>query len=123
MGIPPKISLEQLREMLARIAADANWDMTRPLLWGYFFVSNFREPLEEARRKLEALGYRFVMIYLGEKDDPGDADTWWLHVEREEIHTPETLYERNGELEMLAAALGTVGYDGMDAGPLAGEEL
>lgn len=42
-----------------------------------------------------------------------------LHVEKEEAHSPESLHERNAQLDALAALHGLDSYDGMDVGPLA----
>ena len=45
---------------------------------------------------------------------------FWLHVEKVETHSPESLNKRNGELDRFASAFPSVEYDGMDVGPSAG---
>ena len=32
------IALESLEEMFSNIASGAKWDMSQPMLWGYFFT-------------------------------------------------------------------------------------
>ena len=104
--------------MFAKIAKDTDWDMSRDMLWGYFFTHPTRQPLESVSKELAASGYRVVDIYLSDKDQPTDPDTWWLHVERVEIHTPASLDKRNHELRAFAKKHGLGSYDGMDVGPV-----
>jgi hypothetical protein len=113
------IELEQLEGMFAKIAADEKWDMNRPMLWGYFFTSRSRAKLEAAASDLERQGYRFVDLYVPDLDK-GQEEYFFLHVEKEEIHSPKSLHERNGELYALADAHGLDTYDGMDVGPIGG---
>jgi hypothetical protein len=110
------IQLEQLEEMFANIAAGAKWDMSRPMLWGYFFTDRSRPKLEAAARLLEQQGYRFVNLFVPELDE-GQDEYLFLHVEKEEIHNPQSLHERNGQLEAFADAHELDAYDGMDVGP------
>ena len=112
------IPLEALEEIFNKISESTPWDMNKPMLWGYFFTHSERELLEKAKDNLIALGYRFVDIYLADKQDLNEADVWWLHIEKEELHTPETLFKRNGDFRDLAACLGLNSYDGMDVGPI-----
>jgi len=116
--IPGKIiTLEALTEMFENIDEQGQWDITKDLVWGYFFTDSNPEKLEEAARELDKLGYRFVDIFLSEKDEPNEPDSYWLHVEKIETHTPESLDKRNDELYLLAAKLDLKSYDGMDVGP------
>ena len=62
-------------------------------------------------------GYRFVEIFLSEKEDPDEPDLWWLHVEKIEIHSSDSLHERNQLLYEFADEHGLESYDGMDVGP------
>ena len=56
------IQLEQLEDMFSNIAEGAKWDMTGPMLWGYFFTDADRSKLESAASELVAQGYRFVDV-------------------------------------------------------------
>jgi hypothetical protein len=110
------------REMLEAMFQDMRerhrWAVDEPLVWGYFFIGHDPRRLEEVAALLVAGGYRAVEIFQHEKEDPGDADVWWLHVERVEHHTVDSLMARNDELNALAAENGLIAYDGMDAGPV-----
>ena len=107
------IALEQLEEMFAGMRAPTPWNVDGPLLWGYFFTCSHKEPLKSAAQHLSDLGYRFVEAHQTE-----DGAVWVLHMERGEMHTPQTLSERNQQLEELASIYGLDSYDGMDVGPL-----
>jgi predicted RNA-binding Zn-ribbon protein involved in translation (DUF1610 family) len=111
------ISREKLVEMFEQIEHGAKWDMTKPKLWGYFFTNPTRGPLEKAAELLVAKGYRLVDIHLGKKKATSDPDVWWLHVERIEVHSVDSLDARNRELEAFARDAGLANYDGMDVGP------
>ena len=116
--IPNKsITLEELEVMFANISEEPGWDMTKPMLWGYFFTHHEPKRLEEAKMSLVQKGYRFVDIYLSDKEDGTDPDVWWLHIEKEEVHTPQSLDKRNDEFYLFAHELGLDSYDGMDVGP------
>ena|SRR5471030_1939816 len=116
------VSRESLVQMFADIEKDAKWDMSNDMLWGYFFTNQTRQPLEVASKELSKRGYRFVDIYLSDKDKPSEPDLWWLHVERVETHSIDSLHARNQELAIFAKRLNLQSYDGMDVGPAAGRE-
>jgi hypothetical protein len=109
------ISKQQLQSMFDSMRRDAPWDIEGPLLWGYYFTNDTPEPLRKAAAELASLGYRFVEVY--EKTEAVESARWWLHVEKIEVHTVESLNERNQELYALAAKMGLRSYDGMDVGP------
>lgn len=112
------IPKQQLAAMFAQIARETSWDLGKPLLWGYFFLNPERGPLERAIPLLRQKGYRIVGVSLADKRSPLDPDTWRLHVEREEVHTVDSLHRRNDELNRFAAEHGIASYDGMDVGPI-----
>lgn len=112
-------SRDELEKMFANISQQTQWDISKNMLWGYFFTNPSRQPLELASRDLAKSGYRVVQIYLSDKKNSNDPDLWWLHVERVEIHSVTSLFKRNAELSALAARYGLASYDGMDVGPAA----
>lgn len=112
------ITREQLVEMFAQIARDTDWDLAKPMLWGYFFTDSDKTKLERVAPLLEQQGYRFVEIFQTEKEDPGEPDMWWLHVEKVEVHTPVTLDQRNQKFYQFADEHHLDTYDGMDVGPV-----
>ena len=111
------IDREALVEMFESISDRGEWDMSQPMLWGYFFTNHNEAALRAAVPVLNADQYEFVDIYLSEKDDPSDEDLWWLHVQRVEVHTVDTLAARNERLSEFASRHGIDSYDGMDVGP------
>jgi len=116
--IPGKtITLESLVEMFNNVENNSQWDMAKNMLWGYFFTHNEPQKLEQAAGVLNEQGYRIVDIYLSDKDEPNDPDMFWLHVEKTETHSPESLDKRNDELYIFANEFGLDSYDGMDVGP------
>ena len=64
------------------------------------------------------MGYDFVEI--AEGDEPDDPLT--LQVEKIEIHTPDSLFQRNQELSEIAEEMGIHSYDGMDVGTIDGDD-
>ena len=111
------IDREALVEMFENIADRGEWDMSQPMLWGYFFTNGDEAALRAAVPALQDDQYEFVEIYQSEKDDPGDDDLWWLHVQRIEVHTVDSLAARNERLTEFASRHGIDSYDGMDVGP------
>ncbi|GHB97049.1 ribonuclease E inhibitor RraB [Cerasicoccus arenae] len=115
--IPNKvITLEKLEEMFERMKETPGWDLDAPLLWGYFFTNDEPQKLEKTKEILEKKGYRFVDIYISDKENESDPDQFWLHVEKVETHSPQSLDKRNDEFYLLAHELGLKSYDGMDVG-------
>jgi hypothetical protein len=103
--------------MFANITADTDWDLSSPMLWGYFFTHRTRGPLDRAGKLLQHEGYQLVKVYLADKESHDEEDLWWLHVARIEAHSVESLESRNRELAAFAERVGLDSYDGMDVGP------
>jgi hypothetical protein len=102
-----------LIKMFANMRAQAPWDVDSDLLWGYFFNSSSEPSLNLLGEFLVQAGYHLVVIR------PDDRQSrFWLHVERVETHSPDSLDARNQELYRIADKYG-VTYDGMDVGPVA----
>jgi hypothetical protein len=110
------IDREALTEMFESIAKQGQWDMSRPMLWGYFFTHSEPNRLNEVVPILQSRDYEFVDVYQSEKDDPTKPDLWWLHVQRVEVHSVDSLYARNEQLNDFAKEHGLDSYDGMDVG-------
>ncbi len=117
--IPGKvITIEQLDEMFDGIKQNGQWDLSKPLLWGYFFTDNDPHKLEAVIPTLQDMGYKFVGIFQAEKESEDEPDLFFLHVERVEIHNSTSLDSRNNELYIFAHQKGLDSYDGMDVGPV-----
>ena len=112
------ITKDQLVEMFDSMSQDGSLDFSKPMVWGYFFTDGSKERLQAAKPALESQGYKFVDLYLADKDSPEDPDLWLLHVEKVEIHTPDSLDQRNTTLYKFADDNDLESYDGMDVGPV-----
>lgn len=108
------ITLESLEEMFTNIKAKTKWNVDGELLWGYFFTDHNPEKFGPLRMHLEGHGYRYVTILQPEGAE--DKGIYFLHVERIEHHTPQSLHQRNQEFYHLAEKFGVETYDGMDVG-------
>ena len=111
------IELATLQQMFQNIRTDTLWDMDGPMLWGYFFTDTSPEKLKVAAIELEKLGYRYVDLFVPELDE-GEDEFFFLHMEKAEAHSPESLNQRNMELYAFAEQHGLGSYDGMDVGPV-----
>lgn len=112
------ITREQIQEMFHRMRNNARWDIDDFCLWGYFFTDHERRRLVTAAPALERMGYRVVGI-LEPVAESDDQELLFLHVEREERHTVDSLEARNRELYHFADEFDLESYDGMDVGPIA----
>jgi hypothetical protein len=111
------ITRDQLVEMFANIKEKTKWDMDGKMVWGYFFTNATREPLVAASKDLEKQGFRVVQVYQTE-----ERKEWWLHVEKVESHSVDSLHSRNQELYKFADEKKLGSYDGMDVGPIKNEK-
>ncbi|MET0935308.1 MAG: ribonuclease E inhibitor RraB [Luteibacter sp.] len=116
------IEKSQLVEMFQQIADNTDWDLSQPLAWGYYFTDTKAAPLEAVVPLLEKEGYQFIDVTLHDDEESGEEPMYWLHVEKVEVHTPDTLDARNQQFYAFAAAHGVGAYDGMDVGPVEPEE-
>jgi hypothetical protein len=116
------IAREILQQMFDGISEEGQWDMSEPMMWGYFFTHPEKGPLARVVPLLQARDYEFVDLYQGDENNPADADLWWLHVQRVEAHSVDSLFARNEQLREFASDHGLDSYDGMDVGPVPGPE-
>ncbi len=108
----PRIQRAQVEQMFANLRTRTTWNIDGPLLWGYFFFDASEQKLGRAADALAAQGYKVVGI-----EQPAGTLLYRLHVERVEVHTPDTLDARNQALYELAEKFKLQSYDGMDVGP------
>lgn len=107
------IELSQIEEMFESVRAQTDWDIDSDMLWGYFFTDSDTAKLEAVAEELEAMGFRPVSIGPSE-----DETVYSLHVEREERHTPASLYVLSQRLSEVAERHALRSYDGVDVGPV-----
>jgi hypothetical protein len=113
------IEISALEQMFANIRADTNWNIDGPMQWGYFFADGDADALQRLGAELAREGYRLVDVFLADKEagDEDEDDVYFLHVERIETHTIDSLRRRNEHLQAMAEHFGVATYDGMDVGP------
>lgn len=103
-----KIQLEKIEEMFSNMKSNGvNTDTT--MLWGYFFTSNKKDKFEQVTKELKNKGFGFVEIFQAEDK------SFWLHLERKEVHNAKSLYSLDEELYSIADKY-KITYDGFDVG-------
>jgi hypothetical protein len=110
------ISKEEMVALFDDMKQNAPWDISKPLLWGYFVADADQAKLEAVVPTLQAQGYQLVGIY-DSKPEGGSPALWWLHIEKVEKHTVDTLHARNQQFYQFAEQHQLESYDGMDVGP------
>lgn len=101
--------MESINSIFDRMEAQGV-DIQQPLLYGYFFFDNDKAKLEQLKAELVKQGYKIVGI---DKKENGE---FMLHVEKVEIHTRQSLNEKEKTLRVLAKRYKVTSYDGFDVG-------
>ena len=112
------IELSKLEAMFENMQTESGWNLEEPLLWGYFFTDRSAEKLEALIPMFENQGFRFVDLFIPELDE-GEEEYFFFHIEKEEVHTPNSLHQQNLHFYSLAELHQLDSYDGMDVGPIA----
>ena len=98
-------NVRRTQHVFRTIGAESLLDMHASQNFGYHFVHSTPGPLREIAGELEHDGYQMVRLELVPNGD------WSLDVRKQEVHSPETLHERNVQLSKLAE-MRNVLYDG-----------
>lgn len=85
-------------------------DTKKPLLYGYFFYDREKLKLEKLKDELVKDNYKLVRLELTEKQE------FILHVEKVEIHSRASLFERENQLDKLSKTFKVGTYGGWDVG-------
>lgn len=85
-------------------------DTKKPLLYGYFFFDKDKSKLEQLKNELLKEDYKLVRL------EKIDKEEFILHVEKVEIHSRASLFERENQLDKLAKKFQVATYDGWDVG-------
>ena len=94
-----------------------NWNLSEEMLFSYYFVDENVDKLEKLGLKLEEDGYDFVDIFeLGDEETDESTGEYLLHIDKVEVHTPESLARRNVEFQKLADQYEIKTYDGWEFG-------
>ena len=84
-----------------------NTDTT--MLWGYFFTASKKVNFDKVANELKNKNFDFVEIFQAEDK------SYWLHLERKEIHNAKSLYQLDEDLYAIAEKY-KITYDGFDVG-------
>jgi len=109
--------LDGIKEIFETAKIEDSWDLDGEMLYSYYFVDTDADKLEELGLELEEKGYEFLGIFeLGEEDSEEPTGEYLLHIDKVEIHTPDSLAVRNVEFSKLAAEREIDSYDGWEFG-------
>lgn len=85
-------------------------DTKKPLLYGFFFYDKDKLKLEKLKDELVKNDYKVVRLEITEKQ------LFILHVEKVEIHSRTSLFDRENQLDKLSKKFQVATYDGWDVG-------
>lgn len=109
--------IEGIREIFNDAKTEDGWNLDEEMLYSYYFVDEDVDKLEKLGNELEKEGYVFVDIFeLGDEETEESTGEYLLHIDKEEIHTPESLAQRNVEFAKLAEKHEIKTYDGWEFG-------
>jgi hypothetical protein len=115
--------LEGIREIFETARTEDQWNLEEEMLYSYYFVDKDVDKLEKLGHYLEKEGYDFIDIFeLGDEETNESTGEYLLHIDKTEIHTPETLAARNVEFQKLADEYEIASYDGWEFGEVGGED-
>ena len=109
--------IEGIKEIFADAKSEDNWNLDEPMLYSYYFVDEDPDKLESLGVALEETDYDFIGVYeLGDEETEKSTGEYMLHIDKTEIHTPESLARRNVEFGKLAEDYKIKTYDGWEFG-------
>ena len=109
--------LEEINEIFNEAKQEDNWNLDEPHLFTYYFVDTDVDKLEKLGNHLQEQGYDFIDVFeLGDEETEKPTGEFLLHIDKEEVHTPESLAQRNVEFSKLAEEYGVETYDGWEFG-------
>ena len=109
--------IEGIREIFSDAKTEDGWDLSEEMLYSFYFVDEDVDKLEKLGLDLEKEGYVFVDVFeLGDEETDEPTGEYLLHIDKEEIHTPESLAQRNVEFAKLAEEREIKTYDGWEFG-------
>jgi regulator of RNase E activity RraB len=120
--IDTESQLEGIKEIFETARTEDGWNLDEEMLYSYYFVDTSIEKLEKLGLYLEKQGYDFVDIFeLGDEETNESTGEYLLHIDQVEVHTPESLAQRNVEFQKFADEYEIESYDGWEFGEV-GEE-
>ena len=109
--------LKGIREIFETAQREDGWNLAGEMLYSYYFVDESVEKLEALGNKLAEDGYDFIDVFeLGDEETEEPTGEFLLHIDKVEIHTPESLAQRNVEFSNLTDEFEIASYDGYEFG-------
>lgn len=109
--------IEGIEEIFATARNEDKWNLDEEMLYSFYFVDESIEKLEKLGLYLEKEGYEFLDIFeLGDEETDESTGEYLLHIDKIEVHTPESLAQRNVEFQKLADEYEIASYDGWEFG-------
>lgn len=101
--------MSKVEEFYENTRSRKDIDVSKNLSWGYYFSSIDKGPLERVKELLlNEKGYSYAEI-IKEEDSK-----YYLHIEKIEKHTINSLTQRDIELKNYAEEFNIESYDGFD---------
>lgn len=104
--------LRQIENMFDEMQNKTGWDVSKKMLFNYFFLHPAKSDLEKLSNYLEKQGFTTTI----EEIKPDEL--FKLTAEEKIKHTPQSLVERNKHFNDLALKFKIMCYDGYDVGPI-----
>jgi hypothetical protein len=108
VALPDPLRFLATHNLFERIRADPGFDLTKPATFGYFFESKDEAATSRVREALTKDDYTFVSQHRT------TAGVLVLQMAKVEIHSVNSLVDRNRMLFSVAASQGQVSYTGWD---------
>ena len=109
--------IEGIKEIFETARTEDKWNLDEEMLYSYYFVDESVDKLEKLGLHLEKDGYDFIDVFeLGDEETEEPTGEFLLHIDKTEIHTPESLAQRNVEFQNLADEYEIETYDGWEFG-------
>ncbi len=108
VSLPDPLRFLATHNLFERIRADPGFDLNKPATFGYFFESKDEAATSRIREALTKDGYTFV------SEHRTTAGILVLQMAKVEVHSVNSLVDRNRLLFSLAASQGHVSYTGWD---------
>ena len=109
--------IEGIKKIFDDAKQEDGWNLNGEMLYSFYFVDENVDKLEKLGLKLEEDDYDFVDVFeLGDEETDESTGEYLLHIDKVEIHTPESLAKRNVEFAKLAEDYELKTYDGWEFG-------
>lgn len=105
-----------IKEAFDNIKKKGKWDTENELLYGYYFLDRSLDKLNSLGNEMTLFGYTLVDIFQADSNEKEESKMYYLHIEKVEIHSVNSLHERNMEFYEIAQNYGLHSYDGFDIG-------